>query len=346
MYRGKLWTMRAVRRLRHRRRVQPPLPVSARAGRKRACRVAFDLPTQMGCDSDHRDGARRGRTGRRRDRLARGHARRCSTASRSTEVSTSMTINATAAIAARALPRRRRRSRALPSHELSRHDPERHPQGVHRARHVHLSAAAIDAHRSPTSFAYCAREVPQLEHDLDLRAITSARPARPRRRRSRSRWPTALPTSTPRCGAGLDVDRLWLSGCRSSSTPHNDLLEGDREVPRRPASVGADHAGAVRMHASSSLVQLRFHAQTAGCDARPRSSPTNNIVRRYAAGARPPCWAARRACTTNWRDEALALPDRGGGDASRLRTQQIIAARVGRRRHGRPAGGQLRQSKD
>ena len=36
--------------------------------------VAFDLPTQMGYDSDDPMAARRGRQGRRRDRLDRGHA--------------------------------------------------------------------------------------------------------------------------------------------------------------------------------------------------------------------------------------------------------------------------------
>ena len=44
--------------------------------------VAFDLPTQMGYDSDAPDRARRGRQGRGGHRLDRGHADRCSTASR------------------------------------------------------------------------------------------------------------------------------------------------------------------------------------------------------------------------------------------------------------------------
>ena len=57
-----------------------PRPTSATAtcssrGRP-ACRVAFDLPTQMGYDADDADGARRGRQGRRgRSRALRGHGR-------------------------------------------------------------------------------------------------------------------------------------------------------------------------------------------------------------------------------------------------------------------------------
>ena len=60
--------------------------------------VAFDLPTQMGYDSDEPIAAGRGRQGRRGHRLDRGHARRCSAASRSDKVSTSMTINAPGSI--------------------------------------------------------------------------------------------------------------------------------------------------------------------------------------------------------------------------------------------------------
>ena len=83
------------------------------------------------------------------------------------------------------------RSRACRASKLARHDPERHPQGVRRPRHVDLAAAAVDA--------------PDRRHDRVLRqrrrrastpisrrrAPTSATPAPTRRRRWRSRWPTA-----------------------------------------------------------------------------------------------------------------------------------------------------------
>ena len=95
---------------------------------------------------------------------------------------------------ARVLRRGRREERRRPR-EAARHDPERHPQGVRRARHLDLAAEAVAA--------------ADRRHDRVLRgggarastrsrspARTSATRARPRRRRWRSRWPTASPTAT------------------------------------------------------------------------------------------------------------------------------------------------------
>ena len=87
--------------------------------------------------------ARRSRAHRRRDRLDRGHASaRCSIPLG--EVSTSMTINAPASLRSSSTSWWSR-SRAFPGRR-SADDSERHPQGVHRPRHLHLSAATLDAH--------------------------------------------------------------------------------------------------------------------------------------------------------------------------------------------------------
>ncbi len=59
--------------------------------------VAFDLPTQTGYDADHVLAQRRGRQGRRARQPISATCARCSTASRSTAMNTSMTINACAA---------------------------------------------------------------------------------------------------------------------------------------------------------------------------------------------------------------------------------------------------------
>ena len=107
--------------------------------------VAFDLPTQIGYDSDHP--------------LAAGEVGRVGVAIDSIEdmallldglpldrVSTSMTINATAIIAPRAV----RRGGQTPwdaDPRTVRNPAERHPQGVCRAGHLHLPAAAIATHR-------------------------------------------------------------------------------------------------------------------------------------------------------------------------------------------------------
>ena len=83
MYRGRLWTMRQY----------AGFGTAAESNRRyryllaqgvTGLSVAFDLPTQMGYDSDHPLAAGRSRPGRRRDRFASRTWPSCSTASRST----------------------------------------------------------------------------------------------------------------------------------------------------------------------------------------------------------------------------------------------------------------------
>ena len=65
-------------------------------------------------------------------------------------VSTSMTINATAIILL-ALYIAVAQAQGVDARGAVRHDPERHPEGVHRARHLHLPAARRRCGSSPTS---------------------------------------------------------------------------------------------------------------------------------------------------------------------------------------------------
>ncbi len=145
---------------------------------------------------------------------ARGHGARCSTASRSTGVSTSMTINATAPIllllyelVAERAGRRRRGAAG--------HGPERPPEGVRGAGHLHLSAQAVDAfdHRPVRILPTSASRSGTPSRSA---ATTCARRARRPPRRSPSRSPTGSPTCRRRSTRG------WASttsrrGCRSSS---------------------------------------------------------------------------------------------------------------------------------
>ena len=102
--------------------------------------MAFDLPTQLGLDSDDpRCLGEVGRTGVAIDTL--DDMRVAFDQIPLDQVSTSMTINAPASVLLLPLPARGRGAgRAV--REAARHDPERHPQGVHRARELHLPARA------------------------------------------------------------------------------------------------------------------------------------------------------------------------------------------------------------
>ncbi len=128
--------------------------------------VAFDLPTQMGLDSDHPMAAGEvGRVGVAISSLA--DMETLFQGIRLDGVSTSMTINSTASIllALYALVAR------APGRGLAQalgHHPERHSEGIHRARHLHLSAAAGDAHHH-RHLRVGRPRVAGVEHHLDQR---------------------------------------------------------------------------------------------------------------------------------------------------------------------------------
>ena len=84
---------------------------------------------------------------------------------------------------------------------------------------------------------------------------------------------------------------------------------------------------------------LRFHAQTAG-SMLTAQQPENNVVR-VTLQALAAVLGGCQSLHTNSMDEALALPTERAVRIA-LRTQQILAARVGRGRHGRSAGWILR----
>ena len=178
---------------------------------------------------------RRGRPHRRRDRHDRRHAHRVrrDPARPGLHVDDDQRAGRGAAAA---LPARRRGA-GRPARAAARHDAERRAQGVHRARELHLPAGAVDAPddrpvrllRARTSRSGTRSRSP---------ATTSARRAARPCRRSPSRWPTASPTCRPRVDAGPGRRRLRAAPGVLLQRPQQ-RLPGGREVPRRPADVGA-----------------------------------------------------------------------------------------------------------
>ena len=158
------------------------------------------------------------------------------------EVSTSMTINSTAPILLGPVRGRRRAAGGRAGRRLG-HDPERHPQGVHRPRDVDLPAAGLDAPRDRRVRVRRARAA-QVEHDQHL--------GLPHARGRGHRGP----------GAGVHAgrrDRLRRGGRRPGPgggrlrAPAVVLLRrlvravrGGRQVPGGPPDVGPDHAGSLR----------------------------------------------------------------------------------------------------
>ena len=320
MYRGRLWTMRqyagfaTAAESNARYRYLLAQGVSGLS-------VAFDLPTQMGYDSDHP--------------LAAGEVGRVGVAIDSIEdmatlfdgipldrVSTSMTINATAIILLSLYVAVARRQGVAPRAALG-HGSERHPQGIRRARHLHLSAARVAAHRHRHLRVLRARDA-ELEHDFDQRlshprsGIDGGAGGRVHVRARAA--PTCRRRSTP-----ASTSTSSASGCRSSSTRTTTSSRRSRSSARRAACGRASCAiafGATNPRAQ----QLRFHTQTAGSTLTAQQ-PDNNIVR-VALQALAAVLGGTQSLHCNGRDEALALPTEESARIA-LRTQQIIASETG-----------------
>jgi methylmalonyl-CoA mutase N-terminal domain/subunit len=329
MYRGRLWTMRQYagfgsaaesnRRYRY-------LLAQGVTGLS----VAFDLPTQMGYDSDHT--------------LAAGEVGRVGVAIDSIDdmaelfdgipldrVSTSMTINATAIILL-ALYIAVARRQGVPAAALAgtiQNDILK--EYVARGTYIYPPRPSL---RIVTDiFAYCERELPNW-NTISISGYHIREAGSTAVQEVAFTFANAIAYVDSAIKAGLDVNRF---GQRLSFffNAHNDFLEEIakfRAARRLWAQLMRDRFGATNPRAQ----QLRFHTQTAGSTLTARQ-PDNNIVR-VAVQALAAVLGGTQSLHCNGRDEALALPTEASARIA-LRTQQIIAAESGVANTVDPLGG-------
>ena len=129
--------------------------------------VAFDLATHRGYDSDHPRVVGRRRHGGRRDRLDLRHAHAVLRHPARPDERVDDDERRGAA-GARAL-HRGGGGTGRAAGEALRHDPERHPQRIHGAQHLHLSARALDAHHLRHLRVTPREQHAEVQFDLDLR---------------------------------------------------------------------------------------------------------------------------------------------------------------------------------
>ncbi len=319
MYRGRLWSMRqyagfaTAQESNQRYRYLLAHGVTGLS-------VAFDLPTQMGYDSDHA--------------LAAGEVGRVGVAIDSIEdmaalfdaiplerVSTSMTINATAiillslyvAVAKRQGADLRQLSGTVQNDILKEY--------VARGTYIYPPRPSL---RIVTDiFAFCERELPQW-NTISISGYHIREAGSTAVQEVAFTFANAIAYVQAAIGAGLDVNHV---GQRLSFffNAHNDFLEEIakyRAARRLWARIMRE-----RFHASSPRAQqLRFHTQTAGSTLTAQQ-PDNNIVR-VALQAMAAVLGGTQSLHCNGRDEALALPTEESARVA-LRTQQIIAAESG-----------------
>jgi methylmalonyl-CoA mutase, N-terminal domain len=319
MYRGRLWTMRqyagfaTAAESNERYRYLLAQGVSGLS-------VAFDLPTQMGYDSDHP--------------LAAGEVGKVGVAIDSIEdistlfdgipldrVSTSMTINATSIILL-ALYVAEATHQGVPPAKLSgtvQNDILK--EYIARGTYIYPPRASL---RIVTDiFAYCERALPQW-NTISISGYHIREAGSTAVQEVAFTLANAIAYVDAAVAAGLDVSRL---GRRLSFffNAHNDFLEEIakfRAARRLWARIMRDRFGATDPRAQ----QLRFHTQTAGSTLTAQQ-PDNNIVR-VTLQALAAVLGGTQSLHCNGRDEALGLPTEEAARVA-LRTQQIIASESG-----------------
>jgi len=319
MYRSRLWTMRQYSGFASARETNARFRYLLSQGQT-GLSVAFDLPTQMGYDSDHV--------------LAEGEVGKVGVAISSLEdmeilfdgirlqdITTSMTINATApillalyiAIAKKQGADLREIGGTVQNDILKEY--------IARATYIYPPAGSM---RLVTDvFEYCTEHVSKWNF-ISISGYHIREAGSDAVQEVAFTFANAMEYVRAAVQRGLNVDEF---GQRLSFffNSHNNFFEEIakfRAARRLWAKIMQEKFGAKNPRA----MMLRFHAQTAGSTLTAQQ-PDNNIVR-VALQALAAVLGGTQSLHTNSRDEALALPSEESVRIA-LRTQQIIAHESG-----------------
>ncbi len=328
MYRGRLWTMRQYAGFGTAEDTNKRYRYLLDQGTT-GLSVAFDLPTQMGYDSDHP--------------MALGEVGRVGVAIDSLEdmrvlfqgisldrVSTSMTINATAAILL-ALYVALGDEQGTPREKL-RGTVQNDVLKEYIARGTYIYPVEPSLRLIADVMAFCAREIPQW-NTISISGY-----------HMREAGGTAPQEIAFTFANGLEyVERALKAGIPLEDfaprlsfffAAHNDVLE---EVAKfRAARRLWARLMKERYGASDPACRLRFHTQTGGSTLTAQQ-PLNNVVR-VTLQALAAVLGGTQSLHTNSFDEALALPSEGSALLA-VRTQQILAHESGVTNTVDPLGG-------
>jgi len=319
MYRSRLWTMRQYAGFGDARETNRRLRYLLAQGQT-GLSVAFDLPTQMGYDSDHP--------------MAQGEVGRVGVAIDTIDdmqelladlpldrVSTSMTINATASILL-ALYVAVAKSRGIPLERLSG-TVQNDVLKEYIARGTYIFPPAASLRVATDLFAYCRDALPH----WNAISISGYH--------IREAGSTAVQEVAFTFANGI----AYLEAARSASLPveeiagqisfffnaHNNILEEIAKF-RAARRVWARIMKERFKVKDERAMQMRFHAQTGGSTLTAQQ-PENNVAR-VALQALAAVLGGAQSLHTNGMDEALGLPTERAATVA-LRTQQILAHESG-----------------
>jgi len=319
MYRGRLWTMRQYAGFGSADETNQRFKYLIEQGQT-GLSVAFDLPTQIGYDSDHE--------------LAIGEVGKVGVAIDSVEdlkrlfdgiplgtVSTSMTINSPAAIllamyiaVAEEQGAAASKLRGTIQNDILKEYP---------ARGTYIFPPKPSMRIITDIFAFCNQHVTQW-NTISISGYHIREAGSTAVQEVAFTLANGIAYVQAAIDAGLDVDSF---GERLSFffNAHQDFLEEIakfRAARRMWAKIMKERFGATNPRA----MMLRFHTQTAGCTLTAQQ-PDNNVVR-VAFQALSAVLGGTQSLHTNSRDEAFALPSQESVQIA-LRTQQLIAHETG-----------------
>jgi len=318
MYRGRFWTMRQYAGFGTAEETNTRFKLLLEAGQT-GLSTAFDLPTQMGYDSDASMAAGEvGRVGVAISSLA--DMRKLLDGIPLDRVSTSMTINATAAILL-AFYIAVADERGIPRAKISG-TIQNDILKEYIARGTYIYPVEPSLRLITDIFAFCNAEVPKW-NTISISGYHIREAGATAAQEIAFTFADGLEYVRRALKAGLDVEKFAprLSFFFAS---HNDLFEEAakfRAARRLWARLMRERFGA-----GDDAAKLRFHTQTGGVTLQAQQ-PLNNVVR-VTVQALAAVLGGTQSLHTNGYDEALSLPTAQAATLA-LRTQQVLAYESG-----------------
>jgi methylmalonyl-CoA mutase N-terminal domain/subunit len=318
MYRGRLWTMRQYAGFGSARSTNERFRLLLDAGQT-GLSVAFDLPTQMGLDSDSpRALGEVGRAGVAIDSVEDMHV--LLEGIPLDKVSTSMTINATAATLL-AMYIVAAEERGIARDKLSG-TVQNDILKEYIARGTYIYPPSPSMALIAEVFRFCADELPNW-NPISISGYHIREAGATAVQELAFTLANTIEYVTRAIEAGLAVD-TFAPRLSFFFAAHSDLFE---EVAKfRAARRLYARIMRGRFHASETSARLRFHTQTGGVTLTAQQ-PLNNVVR-VAIQSLAATLGGTQSLHTNGYDEALALPSVEAATLA-LRTQQIVAYESG-----------------
>lgn len=319
MYRGRLWTMRQYSGFATATDTNKRFKFLLEQGQT-GLSVAFDLPTQIGYDSDHELSLGEvGRVGVAIDSLADMEVLFDSIPL--DKVSTSMTINAPA-IVLLAMYIAVAEKQGVPPEKLTG-TIQNDILKEYTARGTYIFPPQPSMRLITNVFKYCAEKVPRW-NTISISGYHMREAGCTAVQEVAFTIANGIAYVQAAIDSGLDVDG-FASRLSFFYGSHSDFFEEIakfRAARRLWAHIMKERFGAKKENSC----RMRFHTQTAGCTLTAQQ-PDNNVVR-VTLQALQAVLGGTQSLHTNSRDEALSLPTEQSVQIA-LRTQQIIAYETG-----------------